>query len=96
MAFLHLARYPPLPATQRFSDSLAKFAAAHDKPTLCHETITWAFPLLIREVARYRRIAGYSETILRLREEFARSYGGDVRLLFGQFVTTHSTGAKCF
>lgn len=49
MAFLHLSRYPPLQAIQRFSDSLAKFAAAHDKPTLYHETITWAFLLLIRE-----------------------------------------------
>lgn len=49
MAFLHLSRYPPLQAIQRFSHSLAKFVAAHDKPTLYHETITWAFLLLIRE-----------------------------------------------
>jgi N-formylglutamate deformylase len=27
MAFLHLSRYPPLQAIQRFSHSLAKFAA---------------------------------------------------------------------
>jgi hypothetical protein len=49
MAFLHLSRYPPLQAIQRFSHSPAKFAAAHDKPTLYHETITWAFLLLIRK-----------------------------------------------
>jgi len=49
MAFLHLSRYPRLQAIQRFSHSLAKFAAAHDKPTLYYETITWAFVLLIRE-----------------------------------------------
>ena len=49
MAFLYLCRYPPLEALQRFSASLVKFATAHNKPTLYHETITWAFLLLIRE-----------------------------------------------
>ena len=49
MAFLYLCRYPALEAIQRFSTSLARFAAAQDKPTLFHETITWAFLLLIRE-----------------------------------------------
>ena len=49
MAFLYLCRYPPLEALQGFSASLVKFATAHNKPTLYHETITWAFVLLIRE-----------------------------------------------
>ena len=49
MAFLYLCLYPPLEALQRFSASLVKFAAAHGKPELYHETITWAFLLLIRE-----------------------------------------------
>jgi hypothetical protein len=49
MAFLYLCRYPVLEALQRFSTSLARFAAANGKPTLYHETITWAFVLLIRE-----------------------------------------------
>jgi hypothetical protein len=49
MAFLYLRRYPVLEALQRFSASLAKFAAANGKPKLYHETITWAFLLLIRE-----------------------------------------------
>ena len=46
---MDLSRYPPLQAIQRFSDSLARFAAAHDKPTLYQETITRAFLLLMRE-----------------------------------------------
>ncbi len=49
MAFLYLCRYPALEALQRFSTSLARFAIANGKPNLYHETITWAFLLLIRE-----------------------------------------------
>ena len=49
MAFLYLSRYPALEALQRFSASLVRFATAHGKPQLYHETITWAYLLLIRE-----------------------------------------------
>jgi hypothetical protein len=49
MAFLYLCRYPALEALRRFSTSLANFAAAHGKPHLYNETVTWAFLLLIRE-----------------------------------------------
>lgn len=49
MAFLYLSRYPALEALQRFSASLTRFAAAHGKPGLYNETVTWAFLLLIRE-----------------------------------------------
>lgn len=49
MAFLFLQRYPPLEAMQRFCAALVGFANARNKPELYHETITWAFLLLIRE-----------------------------------------------
>jgi hypothetical protein len=49
MAFLYLCRYPALEALQRFSASLTRFAAAHGKPHLYNETVTWAFLFLIRE-----------------------------------------------
>jgi hypothetical protein len=49
VAFLYLSRYPALEALQHFSASLTRFAAAHGKPHLYHETVTWAFLLLIRE-----------------------------------------------
>ena len=49
MAFLYLCRYPALEAIQRFSVSLARFAAANGKPGLYNETVTWAFLFLIRE-----------------------------------------------
>jgi hypothetical protein len=49
MAFLYLRRYPALEALQRFSASLVGFAAVIGRPQLYHETITWAFMLLIRD-----------------------------------------------
>jgi hypothetical protein len=49
LGFEYLCRYSVLEALQRFSDSLKRFAAAQEKPQLYHETITWAYLLLIRE-----------------------------------------------
>lgn len=49
MAFLYLQHYPPHEALGRFSSALIRFAAANGKPNLYHETVTWAFLLLIRE-----------------------------------------------
>jgi hypothetical protein len=49
IAYLYLCRYPAMEALQRFSTSLIRFATAHGKPQLYHETITWAFLFLIRE-----------------------------------------------
>ena len=37
------------PAIQRFGDSLRRFAAAYGKQGLYHETITWAYLLLLNE-----------------------------------------------
>jgi hypothetical protein len=49
MAFLYVCKYPILEAIPRFAASLVRFADAHGKPGLYHETITWAFLLLIHE-----------------------------------------------
>ena len=59
MAFLYLARYPPLEALRCFSASLIRFATAYGKTSLYSETITWAYVLLIRE--RLAR-AGHAQT----------------------------------
>ena len=64
LAFECLYRYPALEALEKFSVALRRFAAARGKPQLYHETITWAYLLLIRE--RMAR-AGRSQTW----EEFA-------------------------
>lgn len=48
-AFLYLNQYPVLEALLAFSSALRKFAQTHGKPQLYHETITWAYILLIKE-----------------------------------------------
>ncbi len=49
LAWLYLRRHPPIEALTRFADSLKRFATANGHPGLYHETITWAFLLLIHE-----------------------------------------------
>jgi len=49
LAFAYLTAYPVLQALQKFTSALKKFAAAHGKPQLYHETITCAYVFLIRE-----------------------------------------------
>jgi len=49
LAFEYLRRYPALEALEKFSAALQRFAAAQAKAQRYHETITWAYLLLIRE-----------------------------------------------
>jgi hypothetical protein len=42
-------RLPAAEALARLAGGLRRFAAAHGKPERYHETITWAFALLVRE-----------------------------------------------
>ncbi len=49
LAFEYLCRYPALQALAKFSGALQRFAAAQGKAQRYHETITWAYLLLIRE-----------------------------------------------
>ncbi len=49
LAWLYLSRLPPAAALEKFSDALRRFAARLGKSGLYHETITWAYLLLIRE-----------------------------------------------
>ena len=59
LGFEYLGRYPVLEALHRFSAALKRFAAAQGKAQRYHETITWAYLLLIRErIAR----AGCAQT----------------------------------
>ena len=65
-AFLYLTEYPVLEALLAFSSALRKFAEAHGKPQLYHETITWAYVFLINE---RRARAGKKQSW----DEFARN-----------------------
>jgi len=49
VAWLYLKAEPPLAALARFDAGLKRFAAAHGATGLYHETITWAYLLLLRE-----------------------------------------------
>jgi hypothetical protein len=49
-AFLYLRRHPDFgEAAVRFRRALRRFAAAHGVPRKYHETLTWAYLVLIRE-----------------------------------------------
>jgi hypothetical protein len=64
MAFAFVCEFPMPEALARFSAALKRFAAAKGNPQLYHETITWAYLLLIGE---RRMRAGKAQTW----EEFA-------------------------
>src|SRR5262249_36260566 len=64
-AWLLLRQQPPAEALSRFAEALRRFAASLGKAGLYHETITWAYLLLINE--RMRRGKGNQSW-----EEFAR------------------------
>ena len=49
LAWICLRDQPPLDALARFTTSLKRFAKAKGKPGLYHETITWAYLLLIHD-----------------------------------------------
>ena len=49
VAWLLLREHPVLEVLARFSQGLRRLAAAAGKPGLYHETVTWAFVLLIQE-----------------------------------------------
>jgi len=49
MAFAYVSEFSLLEALARFSAALKRFALAQGKPNLYHETITWAYLLLIAE-----------------------------------------------
>jgi len=49
LAWIYLREQTPLIALARFITSLKRFATAKGNPRLYHETITWAYLLLIHE-----------------------------------------------
>ena len=49
LAWLHLRQYPVAVALERFASGLRRLAAAAGKADRYHETVTWAYLLLINE-----------------------------------------------
>ncbi len=69
LVFEYLSRYSVLEALQRFPDALRRFAAAQGKVDRYHETITWAYLLLVHE--RIARASRGQERRAQTWEEFA-------------------------
>jgi hypothetical protein len=49
VAYLYLRKYPLLHVLEKFPANLHRFAAAHGKTGLYHQTISWAYLFLIHE-----------------------------------------------
>jgi hypothetical protein len=54
LAWAYLERRPLLEVRERFTAGLRRLAAAAGKPELYHETVTWAYVLLVHQ----RRLSG--------------------------------------
>ena len=62
VAFAYVREFPMPEALARFSAALKRFAALKGKPNLYHETITWAYLLLIGErMARAGKTQSWEE-----------------------------------
>ena len=56
LTWLYLRKYPLLEALDRFIVGLKRFAASKGHASLYHETITWAFVLIVNErIERFGR-----------------------------------------
>jgi hypothetical protein len=85
LVFEYLCRYSVLEALQRFPDALKRFAAAQGKADRYHETITWAYLLLIHE--RIARSGRCQTCHVQTWEEFA-DRNPDLFLWKGGVLTT--------
>lgn len=70
LAWIYFRREPPLRAITAFCEGLKKFATSLGKEGLYHETITWAYLLLIRDriartpTERWEEFAGKNSDLL--------------------------------
>jgi len=96
LAFEYLSQYPALEAMGRFSDALKSFAAAQGKTQLYHETITWAYLLLIRErIARAGREQTWDEFAERNPDLFVWK-GGVLSTLYRQETLDSDLARRIF
>jgi hypothetical protein len=87
VAFLYLRDYATTDAIARFAAALKRFAAKHGKEGLYHETITWAYLLIVRErMVRSGRDETWAEfaaanpDLLRYKDGFLKKYYRDETL----------------
>jgi hypothetical protein len=86
LAWLYLREMPLIDAIVRYRDGLRRFAAAHGAPGKYHETITWAYVVLVHERlhdtgtdATWQEFAERNVDLMRFRDgAFFEYYGPDV------------------
>jgi len=61
VVWAYLRTMPMLDALQRFSAALQQFATHHGKPMLYHETITWAYVVLVHERMQRRPASDWDD-----------------------------------
>ena len=61
VAWMYVMRHGVAGALTRFGDGLKRFAIAKNKPQLYHETITWAYLMLIGDRIARRRVTTWAE-----------------------------------
>jgi hypothetical protein len=84
LAFAYLCEYPGLPALEKFSHALKRFATVRGKPQLYNETITCAYFFLIQERMACSRDATW--------EAFA-GQNSDLLAWKGGILTRYYTGS---
>src|ERR1700691_1306772 len=93
VAFLYLCKYSVLDVLGRFPAALARYAAAHGKAGLYHETITWAYILLIHEritrAGRAQSWAGFAAANADL-----MTWSGTILMQYYRDETLHSELAR--
>lgn len=96
LAFEYLSHYSVFEALQRFCEGLKGFAAAQGKAQLYHETITWAYLLLIRErMARAGRVQTWVEFAERNPDLFVWK-GGVLSTLYWQQTLDSDLARRTF
>jgi hypothetical protein len=61
LGWIYLRQLPMIDALKRFTESLKRFAAHNGVPNLYHETITWAYLLLIHERMERNPVDDFAE-----------------------------------
>lgn len=84
VAFAYVAHYPFLEAIAKFCAALQRFAIAQGRPKLYHETITWAYLILIRERRARANCAQTWEEFAEANPDLLRWKGGVLTSLYRQ------------
>lgn len=96
LAFEYLRCYPALEALEKFSAALKRFAAAQGKAERYHETITWAYLLLIRERIARARCAQTWEEFAAQNEDLFIWKGGVLATLYRQETLDSDLARRTF